>query len=193
MKELQNRVSHKGILIWFTGLSGSGKSSIAHEVEKRLSKMGSKPYVLDGDILRRGISSDLGFSIKDRNEQVRRAGEIAKMHVDAGAMVLVALISPISKSRDKVRSMFSNQEFIEIYCRSPLSECIRLDVKGLYKKAISGDIKDFTGISSPYEEPINPDLLLDTYNKTLKENVDLVISLLNNEKYLPIFKHLTRF
>ena len=193
MKELQNRVSHKGILIWFTGLSGSGKSSIAHEVEKRLSKMGSKPYVLDGDILRRGISSDLGFSIKDRNEQVRRAGEIAKMHVDAGAMVLVALISPISKSRDKVRSMFSNQEFIEIYCRSPLSECIRLDVKGLYKKAISGDIKDFTGISSPYEEPINPDLLLDTYNKTLKENVDLVISLLNNEKYLPIFKHLRRF
>ncbi len=193
MKELQNRVSHKGILIWFTGLSGSGKSSIAREVEKRLSKMGSKPYVLDGDILRRGISSDLGFSIKDRNEQVRRAGEIAKMHVDAGVMVLVALISPISKSRDKVRSMFSNQEFIEVYCRSPLSECIRRDVKGLYEKAISGDIKDLTGISSPYEEPINPDLLLDTYNKTLKENVDLVISLLNNEKYLPIFKHLRRF
>ena len=193
MKELQNRVSHKGILIWFTGLSGSGKSSIAHEVEKRLSKMGSKPYVLDGDILRRGISSDLGFSIKDRNEQVRRAGEIAKMHVDAGVMVLVALISPISKSRDKVSSMFSNQEFIEVYCRSPLSECIRRDVKGLYEKAISGDIKDLTGISSPYEEPINPDLLLDTYNKTLKENVDLVISLLNNEKYLPIFKHLRRF
>jgi len=193
MKELQNSVSHKGILIWFTGLSGSGKSSIAHEVEKRLSKMGSKSYMLDGDILRRGISSDLGFSIEDRNEQVRRAGEIAKMHVDAGAMVLVALISPISKSRDKVRSMFSNQGFIEVYCRSPLSECIRRDVKGLYKKAISGDIKDFTGISSPYEEPINPDLLLDTYNKTLKENVDLVISLLNNEKYLPIFKHLRRF
>jgi adenylylsulfate kinase len=150
--------------------------------------MGSKPYMLDGDILRRGISSDLGFSIEDRNEQVRRTGEIAKMLVDAGAMVLVALISPISKSRDKVRSMFSNQEFIEVYCRSPLSECIRRDVKGLYEKAKAGDIKNFTGISSPYEEPTNPDLLLDTYNKTLKENVDLVISLLNNEKYLPRVK-----
>jgi adenylylsulfate kinase len=146
--------------------------------------------MLDGDILRRGISSDLGFSIEDRNEQVRRTGEIAKMLVDAGAMVLVALISPISKSRDKVRSMFSNQEFIEVYCRSPLSECIRRDVKGLYEKAKAGDIKNFTGISSPYEEPLNPDLLLDTYSKTLKDSVDSVMSLLNTEKYLPSFKYL---
>ena len=192
-RELQNSVSHKGILIWFTGLSGSGKSTIAHEVESRLFQRRAKTYVLDGDVLRHGISSDLGFSIDDRNEQVRRVGEISKMFVDAGVITLVSLISPFSKGRDKVRSMFSNQDFIEVYCRCPIVECVRQDVKGLYEKAKSGEIKDFTGISSPYEEPLNPDLLLDTCSKTLKDSVDSVMSLLNTEKYLPSFKHLRKF
>ena len=189
-RELLNCVRHQGILIWFTGLSGSGKSSIAYEVENRLFRMGAKTYVLDGDVLRHGISSDLGFSIDDRNEQVRRVGEIRKMFVDAGVITLVSLISPFSKSRDQVRSMFSNQDFIEVYCRCPIVECVRQDVKGLYEKAKAGDIKNFTGISSPYEEPLNPDLLLDTYSKTLKDSVDSVMSLLNTEKYLPSFKYL---
>ena len=181
-RELQNCVSHKGILIWFTGLSGSGKSTIAHEVESRLFQRGAKTYVLDGDVLRHGISSDLGFSNDDRNEQVRRVGEISKMFVDAGIITLVSLISPFSKSRDQVRSMFSNQDFIEVYCRCPIVECVRRDVKGLYEKAKSGEIKDFTGISSPYEEPLNPDLLLDTSSQTFKESVDTVISLLDKRK-----------
>ena len=192
-RELLNCVRHQGILIWFTGLSGSGKSSIAYEVENRLFRMGAKTYVLDGDVLRHGISSDLGFSNDDRNEQVRRVGEISKMFVDAGVITLVSLISPFSKSRDQVRSMFSNQDFIEVYCRCPIVECVRQDEKGLYEKAKSGEIKDFTGISSPYEEPLNPDLLLDTCTKTLKDSVDSVMSLLNTEKYLPSFKHLRRF
>ena len=181
-RELLNCVRHQGILIWFTGLSGCGKSSIAYEVENRLFRMGAKTYVLDGDVLRHGISSDLGFSIDDRNENVRRVGETSKMFVDAGVITLVSLISPFSKSRDQVRSMFSNQDFIEVYCRCPIVECIRRDVKGLYKKAKSGEIKDFTGISSPYEEPLKPDLLLDTCSQTLEESVDTVISLLDKRK-----------
>ena len=181
-RELLNCVRHQGILIWFTGLSGSGKSSIAHEVENRLFRMGGKTYVLDGDVLRHGISSDLGFSIEDRHEQSRRVGEVSKMFVDAGIITLVSLISPFSKSRDQVRSMFSNQDFIEVYCRCSLVECEHRDTKELYEKAKSGDIKDFTGISSPYEEPLNPDLLLDTHIQTLEESVDAVISILDKRK-----------
>ena len=181
-RELLNCVRHQGILIWFTGLSGSGKSSIAYEVENRLFRMGAKTYVLDGDVLRQGISSDLGFCVEDRNEQTRRVGEISKMFVDAGIITLASLISPFSKSRDQVRSMFSNQDFIEVYCRCPIVECIRRDVKGLYEKAKSGDIKDFTGISSPYEEPLNPDLLLDTCSQTFEESVGEVMSLLDKRK-----------
>ena len=181
-RERKNSVSHKGILIWFTGLSGSGKSSIAHEVENRLFQRGAKTYVLDGDVVRRGISSDLGFSVEDRNENVRRTGEIAKMFMDAGIITLVSLISPFAAQREQVRNLFSNEDFIEVYCRCPIVECVRRDVKGLYEKAKSGEIKDFTGISSPYEEPLNPDLLLDTSSQTFKESVDTVISLLDKRK-----------
>ena len=121
-------------------------------------------------------------AIDDRNEQVRRVGEISKMFVDAGIITLASLISPFSKSRDQVRSMFSNQDFIEVYCRCPIVECARRDVKGLYEKAKAGDIKDFTGISSPYEEPLNPDLLLDTHVQTLEESVDAIISIFEKKK-----------
>ena len=175
-------VSYKGVCIWFTGLSASGKSSIAYEVESWLFERGAKTYVLDGDVVRRGISSDLGFSVEDRHEQMRRMGEIAKMFVDAGIIVLVALISPFASQREQVRKLFSNEDFIEVYCRCPLVECARRDTKGLYKKAESGEIKNFTGISSPYEEPLKPDLLLDTCSQTLEESVDTVISLLDKRK-----------
>lgn len=184
-RELQSCVIHQGILVWFTGLPGSGKSSIAHEVENRLFRKRAKTYVLDGDVLRDGISSGLGFSMEDRNEHVRRVGQISKMFVDAGIITLVSLISPFSKSRDQVRNLFSDQDFIEVYCRCPLVECERRDAKGLYKKARSGEVKDFTGISSPYEEPLNPELLLDTHSQTLEECVDAIISLLDKRKKLP--------
>ena len=181
-RELQNSVSHKGILIWFTGLSGSGKTTIAHEVESRLFQRRAKTYMLDGDVLRRGISSDLGFSVEDRNEHIRRIGQIAKMFVDAGIITLAAFISPFASHRGQVRKLFSDDDFIEVYCRCPVVECARRDVKGLYEKAKAGDIKDFTGISSPYEEPLNPDLLLDTHVQTLEESVDAVISILDKKK-----------
>ena len=135
--------------------------------------------MLDGDVVRRGISSDLGFSVEDRSEQMRRMGEIAKMFVDAGLIVLVALISPFASQREQVRKLFPNEDFLEVYCRCSLVECVRRDTKGFYKKAKSGEIKNFTGISSPYEEPLNPDLLLDTCSQTLGESVDTVISLLD--------------
>jgi adenylylsulfate kinase len=186
MRELQNSVSHKGILIWFTGLSGSGKTTIAHEVESRLFQRRAKTYVLDGDVLRRGISSDLGFSVKDRNEHIRRIGQIAKMFVDAGIITLAPLISPFASHRGQVRKMFSDDDFIEVYCRCSLAECVRRDKKGLYKRAKSGEIKDFTGISSPYEEPLNPDLLLDTHVQTLEESVDAIISILDKKNICPV-------
>ena len=185
-RELLNCVRHQGILIWFTGLSGCGKSSIAYEVENRLFRMGAKTYVLDGDVLRHGISSDLGFSIDDRNEQVRRVGETSKMFVDAGIITLAPLISPFASHRGQVRKMFSDDDFIEVYCRCSLAECVRRDKKGLYKRAKSGEIKDFTGISSPYEEPLNPDLLLDTHVQTLEESVDAIISILDKKNICPV-------
>jgi adenylylsulfate kinase len=181
-REFRNNIGHKGILIWFTGLSGSGKSSIAHEIENRLFQRGAKTYVLDGDIVRRGINSDLGFSVEDRNENIRRSGQIARMFVDAGIITLAAFISPFASQREQIRKLFSKEDFIEVYCRCSLAECARRDVKGLYKKAESGEIKNFTGISSPYEEPIGPDLLLDTYSQTFEESVDAVISILDKKK-----------
>jgi adenylylsulfate kinase len=181
-RELQSCVIHKAVLIWFTGLSGSGKTSIAREVENRLFRKGAKTYLLDGDVLREGMSSDLGFSIENRNEQIRRTGQISKMFVEAGIITLAALISPFAKSRNQVRNLFSGRDFIEVYCRCPLVECARRDTKGLYKKAESGETKNFTGVSSPYEEPLNPELLLNTNSQTLEECVNKVIALLEKRK-----------
>jgi len=182
LSELNKGVKHRGTLIWFTGLSGSGKSSIANEVKNILFENGCKTYLIDGDIFRRGISSDLGFSVEDRNENIRRAGEVTKMFVDAGIITLASFISPFKSHREKVRNLFTHQEFIEVYCRCPLVECERRDTKGLYKKARSAEIRNFTAISSPYEEPLNPDLLLDTNSQTLEESVNKVIALLEKKK-----------
>jgi len=165
-------------LVWFTGLSGSGKSTIAHAVEERLFQLGAKTYVLDGDNVRHGLNSDLGFSDSDRNENIRRIGEMVKLFVDAGIITLTAFISPFRAERAQVRALFSEGDFIEVHCDCTLETCEQRDVKGLYKRARAGVIKDFTGVSSPYEDPLNPDLVLDTGIQSLEESVDSVLSII---------------
>lgn len=175
-REGSRSASHKSLLVWFTGLSGSGKSTIAHAVEERLFQLGAKTYVLDGDNVRHGLNSDLGFSDSDRNENIRRIGEMVKLFVDAGIVTLTAFISPFRSEREQVRKLFSKSDFIEVYCQCSLETCERRDVKGLYQKAREGVIGDFTGISSPYEEPLSPDLALNTDTQSLEESVDDVVS-----------------
>lgn len=175
-RERQN--GHKGVVVWFTGLSGSGKSTLAHEVEERLHRMGCRTFVLDGDNVRHGLCGDLGFSIEGRRENIRRIGEMSKLFVEAGVIVLTAFISPLRPDRQKVRSLLAPGDFIEIWCRCSLEVCEQRDVKGLYAKARAGEIREFTGISSPYEEPQAPELILDTDSGTLEQSVDRIIDLL---------------
>lgn len=153
---------HKSVILWFTGLSGSGKSTVAHCVEEKLHQMGCKTFVFDGDNVRHGLCNDLGFSDSDRKENIRRIGEMVKLFLEAGTIALTAFISPFKEDRDKIRSMVPEGDFIEIYCRCPVSKCEERDVKGLYKKARAGEIPHFTGISSPYEEPENAEIVIDT-------------------------------
>ena len=153
---------HKSAILWFTGLSGSGKSTVAHSVEERLHQMGCKTFVFDGDNVRHGLCSDLGFNDQDRKENLRRIGEMVKLFLDAGTISLTAFISPFKEDRDKIRSMVPEGDFVEIYCRCPIDVCEERDVKGLYKKARAGEIPHFTGISSPYEEPENVEIVIDT-------------------------------
>ncbi len=167
---------HKSFVVWFTGYSGSGKSTLAHTVEEQLYLMGYRTYVLDGDNVRHGLCGDLGFSDNDRKENIRRIGEMAKLFVDAGMVTLAAFISPAEKDRQSLKNMFNEGEFLEIYCKCSIEECERRDVKGLYKKAREGKIADFTGITSTYEVPTNPDLILDTSIDTLDACVARVIA-----------------
>jgi adenylylsulfate kinase len=153
--------------LWMTGLSGAGKSTLANALEQELNSMGKHTYILDGDNLRHGLNSDLGFSETDRNENVRRAAEAAQLMVDAGLIVIVGLISPFKKERDWARSRFKDNQFKEIYISTSLQECEQRDVKGLYQKARRGEVKDFTGIDSPYESPENADVIIDTHNKSV--------------------------
>jgi len=169
---------HESVLLWFTGLSGSGKSTLAHAVEERLHQDKCTTFVLDGDNVRHGLCGDLGFTELDRVENIRRVGETAKLMLEAGVITLTAFISPFRQDRERVRSLFPHHDFLEIYCRCPLEVCEERDVKGLYKKARNGEIPHFTGISSPYEEPINPELVVDTSVLTLGESVDAVLDLL---------------
>jgi len=170
---------HKGVILWFTGLSGSGKSTIAHAVEERLHQSGCRTFVFDGDNVRHGLCGDLGFSQKDRSENIRRIGEMVKLFLEAGIIVLTAFISPVGKDRERVRSLAPAGDFIEIYCRCPLDVCESRDVKGLYQRARSGEVKEFTGISSPYEAPEKPELVLDTNVCSLDECVSKVMALLS--------------
>jgi len=162
--------------LWMTGLSGAGKSTLANALELELNKQGKHTYILDGDNLRHGLNSNLGFTEADRNENVRRAAEAAQLLVDAGLIVIVGLISPFKKERNWARSLFKDNQFKEIYISTSLQECEQRDTKGLYQKARQGDIKDFTGIHSPYEAPDNPDVMIDTENRTVDECVHMIIN-----------------
>ena len=165
--------------LWMTGLSGAGKSTLANALEQELNKKGKHTYILDGDNLRHGLNSDLGFSEADRNENVRRTAEAAKLMVDAGLIVIVGLISPFKKERDWARSLFRDDQFKEIYIATSLKKCEERDVKGLYQKARHGEVKDFTGINSPYEPPKNPDAIIDTEDKSISECVQLILKKVN--------------
>jgi adenylylsulfate kinase len=175
---------HKSAILWFTGLSGSGKSTLAHAVEKRLYKMGCKTFVLDGDNVRHGLSSNLGFSEQDRKENIRRIGETAKLMIEAGIIVLTAFISPYRKDREAARNGVPHGDFIEIFCNASLEICEKRDVKGFYKKARAGIIKNYTGVDSPYEEPIKPELDLDTGQLSLERSVEHILDLLSKREIL---------
>lgn len=169
---------HKGCILWFTGLSGSGKSTLAHATEDYLHKQGARTYVLDGDNIRKGLCKDLGFSERDRTENIRRIGEVSKLMVDAGIITLTAFISPFLRDRQIVRSLVPPGDFIEIYCKASLEACEGRDPKGLYKKAREGIIPEFTGISSPYEEPEAPELTLNTEQMTIEDCVKKISDML---------------
>jgi adenylylsulfate kinase len=175
---------HKSCVLWFTGLSGSGKSTLANAVDKMLFQESYRSYVLDGDNIRHGLNRDLSFHPEDRKENIRRIGEVAKLFVDSGQIVCTAFISPFLEDRDLVRKMFEPGEFIEIYVNCPIFVCEERDPKGLYKKARKGEISEFTGISSPYEPPIKPEIMIDSNKITIEQSVDKVIGYLKDKKIL---------
>lgn len=172
---------HKGVVLWFTGLPGAGKSTLAHALEERLHQMKCRTYVYDGDNVRHGLCSDLGFSDADRTENIRRIGEMAKLTMDAGLITMAAFISPIKEDRDRVRGLFNASDFIEIYCRCSLEVCEQRDVKGMYKRARAGEIPYFTGISSAYDEPVNANLIIDTDKLSIDESISMIITLMNDK------------
>ena len=174
----QDKNRHKSVILWFTGLSGAGKSTLAHAVEDRLYLKGCSTFVLDGDNVRHGLCSDLAFSDKDRVENIRRIGEVAKLMIESGIITLTAFISPFRSDRSVARKLVPHGDFIEIYCQCTLEKCEQRDVKGLYKKARGGEISVFTGISSPYEQPLKPELTVDTGKQSIDECVDKVMTLL---------------
>ncbi len=173
--------NHNSFLLWFTGLSGSGKSTIANIVEQELHKQGIKTYTLDGDNIRKGINYDLTFSPEDRTENIRRIAEIANLFVDAGVVVLAAFVSPYKKDRENIKSIVKDVNFVEIFVNTSVEECKRRDVKGLYKKARAGEIKNMTGISAPYEVPENPDIEIKTEEKTVEQAVNQILKYLNTK------------
>ncbi|WP_326512310.1 adenylyl-sulfate kinase [Clostridium intestinale] len=176
-EDREELLKQKGVVLWFTGLSGSGKSTVASSLEKRLHDMGKLTYTLDGDNVRHGLNSDLGFSDEDRMENIRRIGEICKLFVDAGVITITTFVSPFREDRQKVRDLLE-KDFVEIYIDCPIEVCEKRDPKGIYKKARAGEIKHFTGIDSPYENPINPEIVVSTHLNTLDECVDKLIAYL---------------
>jgi adenylylsulfate kinase len=176
---------HRSAILWFTGLSGSGKSTLANAVNAALFERGLSTYVLDGDNVRHGLCKDLGFSDADREENIRRIGEVAKLFLDAGVIVLTAFVSPFRADRDKARDLVEAGDFFEIFCAADLDVCESRDPKGLYAKARSGAIKEFTGISSPYEAPDTPELKIDTGAQDLAESVNVVIKALQDKGVIP--------
>lgn len=184
-KENRNNLnSHKSFVLWFTGLSGSGKSTIACEVEKILFNRNHNVYSLDGDNVRLGLNNDLGFSIEDRTENIRRVGEVAALMIDAGVITICAFISPLKFQREIAEKIIEPNNFIDIYISTPLVECEKRDIKGLYKKAREGKIKNFTGIDSPYEAPENPKLTINTLELSVHDAAIKIIHFLELNKYL---------
>jgi adenylylsulfate kinase len=182
MKEEQN--GHKSVILWFTGLPSSGKSTIALSVEKSLYEMGAKTMVLDGDNVRHGLCSNLAFSMPDRQENIRRIGEVAKLFIEAGVITMTAFISPLREYRDGVRVLVGGEDFLEIYCDCSVDVCEQRDVKGHYKKARAGQIKEFTGVSSPYEAPQHPEIVLKTDLLSVEQCTEQVIEYLKKNKIL---------
>ncbi|WP_239740575.1 adenylyl-sulfate kinase [Mammaliicoccus sp. P-M59] len=180
----QERNGHKSVVIWFTGLSGSGKSTISVALEKALFEQNITSYRLDGDNIRHGLNQNLGFSPEDRKENIRRIGEVGKLMVDAGVVTMTAFISPYEEDRNTVREILEDGEFIEVFTKCSLDECEARDPKGLYKKARSGEIKEFTGINAPYEEPSNPEIVIDTENESVEESVEKIVAYLKENQYL---------
>lgn len=179
------RQGHNSAILWFTGLSGSGKSTLANAVNAELFTRGLSSYVLDGDNIRHGLCKDLGFSDHDREENIRRIGEVAKLFLDAGVIVLTAFVSPFRADRDKARGLVGEGDFIEIHCAADLQACENRDPKGLYAKARAGEIKEFTGISSPYEAPAAPELRVETGTLNVDQCVELVMRELESREILP--------
>ncbi|MBT8254148.1 MAG: adenylyl-sulfate kinase [Bacteroidia bacterium] len=176
VEDRRNLNNHNSFLLWFTGLSGSGKSTIANRVEEELNRENVHTYSLDGDNIREGINNDLGFSPEDRTENIRRIAEVANLMVDAGLVVLAAFVSPYKKDRDNIRHIVKDVNFVEIYVITSLEECERRDVKGLYRKARAGEIKNMTGISAPYEEPGNPDIEIKTEIESIEQAVAKILA-----------------
>ncbi|MGE0190246.1 MAG: adenylyl-sulfate kinase, partial [Steroidobacteraceae bacterium] len=174
----------KSAILWFTGLSGSGKSTLAHAVEEKLHEQKCRTFVLDGDNIRHGLCGDLGFSDEDRVENIRRIGEVSKLFIEAGVIAMTAFISPFRADRERVRGLVMHGDFIEIYCKASLEVCEQRDVKGLYKKARAGEIKAFTGISSPYEAPDKPEIIVETGADSLDKCADQVLDLLRERGIL---------
>jgi adenylylsulfate kinase len=183
-KDREEIKSQKGVVLWFTGLSGSGKSTIANALEFTLYKMGYHTYLLDGDNIRHGLNSDLGFSKEDRKENIRRVGEVSKLFVDAGIITITAFISPFIDDRKRAKNIVGESNFIEVFIDTPLEVCAKRDPKGLYKKVKDGEIKEFTGVHSPYEKPIAPDIHIETLKMDIEESSKYIIDYLKNGGYI---------
>ncbi|MEN1970427.1 adenylyl-sulfate kinase [Lentibacillus sp. N15] len=183
-EERQKQNGHQSAIIWFTGLSGSGKSTVSAALEKQLHDLGIHSYRLDGDNVRHGLNKNLGFSPEERSENIRRIGEVAKLMVDAGLITLTAFISPYRADRDNVRALLGDREFIEVYVKCGLKVCEERDPKGLYQKARAGEIKGFTGIDSPYEAPDDPEIIINTEQHTIEQSTRMIISYLEKYGYM---------
>ena len=184
VKDRREDYKYKSCVLWFTGLSAAGKSTLANSLCQQLHGIGVKSYVLDGDNIRHGLNKNLGFSQEDRRENIRRIGEVANLFVDAGLMVVTAFISPYREDRDNIRKLVKEDEFIEVFVKCSITECERRDPKGIYKKVRAGEIKEFTGISAPYEEPENPEIVLETDKMTEEECVESLLTYLSENSYI---------
>lgn len=177
----ERRNGHKGAVIWLTGLPSSGKSTLAHEVERRLFERGCQTYVLDGDNVRHRLNQDLGFSPEDRRENIRRISEVARLFADAGLLVLAAFISPYREDRAQARALIPQGRFIEVYCKSPVELCAQRDPKGLYRRALRGEIEGFTGVNAPYEEPLSPEITVDTARWSIDSCAEAILKFLEEK------------